>query len=162
MGLAYRVLDACGSLAKETWKGNYPENGAVVNDLLLEVHPTVVGDFRQLPFADDSFDTIFFDPPHLIRNDVKNWNPMYLRYGNWKNRKEWIGALEKANLEFSRVLVPGGTLWTKTIDGKDYRVTKRQDLEAFTNFILIEEHEAPVKIPWSTNTTIYRKYTRCQ
>lgn len=33
----------------------------------LEIHPDIKLDFRDLPFPDNSFKIIVFDPPHLIR-----------------------------------------------------------------------------------------------
>lgn len=33
----------------------------------LEVHPDVVGDFRNIPFEDATFRLVVFDPPHLVR-----------------------------------------------------------------------------------------------
>lgn len=32
----------------------------------VKVNPDIVADFRNIPFADDSFDLVVFDPPHLI------------------------------------------------------------------------------------------------
>ena len=33
----------------------------------LEIHPDVRLDFTALPFTDDSFNLVVFDPPHLVR-----------------------------------------------------------------------------------------------
>ena len=37
----------------------------------LEIHPDVRLDFTALPFADDSFNLVVFDPPHLVRAGKK-------------------------------------------------------------------------------------------
>ena len=37
----------------------------------LEIHPDVRLDFRRLPFADNSFKVVVFDPPHLVRAGKK-------------------------------------------------------------------------------------------
>ena len=39
----------------------------------LEIHPDVRLDFTALPFADDSFNLVVFDPPHLVRAGKKSW-----------------------------------------------------------------------------------------
>lgn len=31
----------------------------------VDIRPNVVGDFRDLPFADEAFQLVVFDPPHL-------------------------------------------------------------------------------------------------
>lgn len=40
---------------------------------VLIIEPDVVGDFRDMPFADESFRLVVFDPPHLIRAGEKSW-----------------------------------------------------------------------------------------
>ena len=30
----------------------------------LEIHPDVIGDFRDIPFGDNTFSLVVFDPPH--------------------------------------------------------------------------------------------------
>ena len=39
----------------------------------LEIHPDVRLDFTALPFADNSFNLVVFDPPHLVRAGKKSW-----------------------------------------------------------------------------------------
>ena len=39
----------------------------------VEVNPDIVADFRNIPFADDSFDLVVFDPPHLIHVGDNSW-----------------------------------------------------------------------------------------
>lgn len=69
-----KILDACcGSKMFWTDKNNplvtfmdirdgeYPEN-----DRVVKVHPDVLGDFRQMDFADETFDAVIFDPPHFL------------------------------------------------------------------------------------------------
>lgn len=38
----------------------------------LVVAPDVVADFRNMPFADETFHLVIFDPPHLIRAGEKS------------------------------------------------------------------------------------------
>ncbi len=39
----------------------------------LEVVPDALMDFRDLPFADESFRVVVFDPPHLVRAGKQSW-----------------------------------------------------------------------------------------
>ena len=49
----------------------------------LEVKPDIVCDFRNLPFADETFWHIVFDPPHLERIGDKSF--MKAKYGASRN-----------------------------------------------------------------------------
>jgi hypothetical protein len=150
----------CG--ARREWKSIKPLN-TIHGDKLIEVAPQIVLDFTNLPFRDNSFDQLFWDPPHLIRNDVKHFNKAYLKFGNWKTRKEWISALEHVNVEFFRVGRPKAVLFTKIIDGKDRRVTKIKDLDLLTLWEISEQSIRPSSVGWSTcntvNTTFVSKKT---
>jgi len=58
-----RILDATSNTGK-MWKGcSYAP--AVRMDIDPTFAPDVVGDFRAMPFENESFDLIVFDPPHL-------------------------------------------------------------------------------------------------
>ena len=37
------------------------------------INPDIVADFRNIPFADNSFDLVVFDPPHLIHVGDTSW-----------------------------------------------------------------------------------------
>lgn len=148
-----KILDPC--CGPKTWlrgnKGRY-----VTSDILRSANPDVISDMKYLPYADGTFDAIRFDPPHLIRNDRKSWNPSYLKYGHWKNRREWEIALYKVNEEFHRVTKKGATLLVKIIDGKDKRTTKRMDLYCwFTKWDMAKLYETGARVKWSSNTTLW-------
>jgi len=72
----------------------------------LEVKPDVVADFTALPFADESFVHVVFDPPHLVRIKETAW--MAKKYsilpGAWEN------MLHDGFSECWRVLKKNGTL----------------------------------------------------
>ena len=79
----------------------------------LIVSPDVVADFTSIPFEDESFPLVVFDPPHLVRAGKKSW--MALKYG--KLEENWQEELRKGFLECWRVLKPEGTLifkWNET------------------------------------------------
>jgi SAM-dependent methyltransferase len=81
-------------------------NAAYPNGKILKVRPDVVGDFRKLQFADESFFLVVFDPPHIQQNA---WTGNLVKeYGilspNWKD------DLRKGFSECFRVLKQNGTL----------------------------------------------------
>ena len=39
----------------------------------LKINPDIVADFRNIPFAENSFKLVVFDPPHLLRVGEKSW-----------------------------------------------------------------------------------------
>lgn len=72
----------------------------------LEIKPDIKLDFRDLPFEDNTFKLIAFDPPHLIRAGQKSW--LALKYG--KLGENWQDDIKKGFAECFRVLQPGGVL----------------------------------------------------
>ena len=158
-GIMRLILDPC--CGPKTWLGGNKDR-YVTCDILPSCSPDVVADMRFLPFADGVFDALRFDPPHLIRNDVKSWNPAYLKYGHWKNRRQWCNALYKVNDEFHRVTKDNATLLVKIIDGKDKRTTKRQDLWHFYKWNIARQYETKAMASWSNTTTLWTWFRKKQ
>ena len=117
------ILDmCCGS--RMFWLDKQDER-VVFSDLRSEDHtlcdgrqlvisPDVIADFRQLPFADNSFAQVVFDPPHLERAGVNGW--MRKKYGAL-DKATWREDIAAGFLEAFRVLRPHGTLvfkWNET------------------------------------------------
>lgn len=75
----------------------------------LVIIPDIVGDFRQMPFKDNTFSVVVFDPPHLIKAGAKSW--LALKYGVLG--ADWRDDLYKGFSECFRVLKPGGLLLFK-------------------------------------------------
>ena len=73
----------------------------------LVIRPDVVGDFREMPFADGVFRMVVFDPPHLLRAGDKSW--LAAKYGRL-NRETWREDLRRGFAECLRVLMPHGVL----------------------------------------------------
>lgn len=44
----------------------HPRHMTLCDGRALDVSPDVVSDFRDLPFPDESFSLVVFDPPHQI------------------------------------------------------------------------------------------------
>ena len=80
----------------------------------LCVKPDVIGDFRNIPFPDESFQMVVFDPPHL-HNLGKN--SIYVaKYGKL-NRRTWQEDISLGFAECFRVLKQHGILnfkWNET------------------------------------------------
>ncbi|MGF6476586.1 ubiquinone/menaquinone biosynthesis C-methylase UbiE [Pantoea dispersa] len=90
------------------------ESHVLCDNRKLEISPDVLGDFRQLPFADGQFHQVIFDPPHLRRAGQNSW--MRKKYGQL-DKENWREDLRAGFTEAFRVLVPGGTLifkWNAT------------------------------------------------
>lgn len=72
----------------------------------LKIKPDIIGDFRKIPFPNNHFYMVVFDPPHLIKAGSKSW--LAKKYGvlgqYWKN------DIKNGFIECMRVLKPNGTL----------------------------------------------------
>lgn len=72
----------------------------------LIIDPDVQCDFRDMPFADNSFNLVVFDPPHLVNNGRSGW--LAKKYG--KLGTDWKEDIAAGFRECFRILMPGGTL----------------------------------------------------
>lgn len=72
----------------------------------LEVKPDIIGDFRHIPFPDDTFYMVVFDPPHLLRVGENAW--MAKKYGRLS--ASWAQDIRQGFEECMRVLRPNGAL----------------------------------------------------
>lgn len=73
----------------------------------LIIAPDVEMDFRELPYNDDTFYLVVFDPPHLISAGSKGW--LAKKYGTL-GKETWRDDIRAGFAECFRVLKPHGTL----------------------------------------------------
>lgn len=73
----------------------------------LSVKPDVIGDFRNIPFEDETFNMVVFDPPHLIKAGNNSW--LVKKYGKL-SENTYKEDLKKGFSECMRVLKHNGTL----------------------------------------------------
>ena len=76
------------------------------------IDPDVVGDFKEMPFDDWTFDMVVFDPPHLLRAGESSW--LAAKYGVLG--KTWQEDLREGFCECMRVLKNNGILIFKWSD----------------------------------------------
>lgn len=127
-----RVLDAaCGSrmfwFDKENQDVEFCDNRKMETNLcdgrLLSIHPDVLCDFTKLPFEDNTFYHVVFDPPHFVNAGNESWTAK--KYGTLP--KDWRVVLKSGFDECMRVLKPNGTLIFKW---NEYQIPVRDVLKA--------------------------------
>lgn len=86
------------------------------------VEPDEVQDFRDLPYPDESFNLVVFDPPHEVRDDgMEQLSGIILKKYGALHAETWQEDLRAGFTELCRVLRPGGTLVFKFADrGVDF------------------------------------------
>lgn len=109
-----KILDACCGSRMFWFDKEHPdvtfmdirEEEFEIHKKKVNVKPDVVGDFRDMPFEDDTFDMVVFDPPHL------RWagpnSIMKAQYGQLN--EDWPEDIKKGFEECFRVLKPNGSL----------------------------------------------------
>lgn len=124
----------------------------------LQIKPTLFADNRYMPFSNEIFDTIFYDPPYAWNfqsiywgypnadEAKKFWKPELAKpetmrklshvqtyYGmeRYKNKTDLISAIWKAQKEFQRVLKNDGVLWLKW---NELRLTMNRILVLFNEW----------------------------
>jgi hypothetical protein len=83
------------------------------NERKIEINPDVMADWSEkggLPFDDEKFDQVIFDPPHLLRAGENSW--LRKKYGTL-NKDTWQHDLRNGFCEAQRVLKTGHTLLFK-------------------------------------------------
>ena len=109
------ILDACCG-SRMFWFEKENKNAVFCDNRKLEtrlcdgrtliVNPDLVADFTALPFENNSFYMVVFDPPHLIQAGATSW--LAKKYGVLPDN--WEEVLSNGFTECMRVLKPHGTL----------------------------------------------------
>lgn len=82
-------------------------SGELCDGRKFNVNPDVIGDFRNIPFEDNTFDMVVFDPPHLVKGGDNGWQ--IIKYGKL-NKESWKEDIRKGFEECFRVLKQEGVL----------------------------------------------------
>ena len=80
----------------------------------LKIHPDVVADYTNMPYEDNTFKVVVFDPPHLDNANEDSY--MAQKYGTLRHRN-WQEEIKKGFNECMRVLDHNGILifkWNET------------------------------------------------
>ncbi|MEG2645389.1 MAG: SAM-dependent methyltransferase, partial [Enterococcus sp.] len=110
-----RVLDACCGSRMFWFDKTNPDvifadkrelETTLCDGRTLLIKPDVVMDFRNMPFEDDTFKVVVFDPPHLVNAGTESW--LSKKYGVLPS--DWTTYLRKGFDECMRVLEPSGLL----------------------------------------------------
>ena len=117
-----RVLDPCCGSRMFWFDRQHPdvvfgdkraETHTLCDGRILRIEPDIMLDFTALPFDNETFKLVAFDPPHLHTAGAKSW--MAAKYG--KLTGDWREDLRKGFSECFRVLSTDGVLvfkWNET------------------------------------------------
>jgi SAM-dependent methyltransferase len=83
------------------------ETHLLTNGQTIHIEPDEVMDFRSIPYPDNSFQCVVFDPPHMLNLSEKSW--MRKKYGVL-DKETWRKDITKGFQECFRVLKTDGTL----------------------------------------------------
>lgn len=85
---------------------NRRETYTLCDGRTYQINSDMLADFRQLPFDDNSFHLVVFDPPHLTRLGKNSW--LAKKYG--RLLPSWHDDIHAGFTEAFRVLRPSGVL----------------------------------------------------
>lgn len=128
-----RILDATCGMKSMWYQKNHPlvtfldKRNGVINTLqngnklvtrrTVRIYPDVVADWTaDLPFDNEYFDMVVFDPPHIIRRQERKTGIMELKYG-FLYEESYKQELKKGISELFRVLKDQGVFifkWCET------------------------------------------------
>lgn len=113
--MAKKILDACCG-SRMFWFDKANENVLFMdiretNETLCDgreliVNPDLIADFRNMPFENESFHLVVFDPPHLLKIGESSY--LAKKYGRLNDN--WKHDIKAGFDECMRVLKPNGTL----------------------------------------------------
>lgn len=110
-----KILDACCGSKMFWFDKNHKDaiymdiretSDTLCDGRMLNVSPDLIADFRNIPFDDESFYLVVFDPPHLIKAGENSW--LAKKYGRLDEL--WMFDIRQGFSECMRVLKTNGTL----------------------------------------------------
>lgn len=102
-----------GDIRREEITVTDNSKGNLTGTRTLRIEPDTTIDFRAIPYPDETFKLVAFDPPHLVQAGPRSW--LAAKYG--KLTKNWRDDLRKGFSECFRVLASDGVLvfkWNET------------------------------------------------
>lgn len=118
-----RILDACCGSKMFWFDKNNPnvdfcdtrqQSETLCDGRTLEIKPDIIVDFTDMPFEDNAYYLVVFDPPHLINVGETSW--LAKKYGKLQ-KSDWQQIIRNGFNECMRVLRPNGVLvfkWNET------------------------------------------------
>ncbi len=91
----------CGKYSSKT------DNCRLKNERIYDIYPTVVSEWQHLPFPDNCFDMIVFDPPHIFKDKGQKLPGMSAEYGVFY-RDNWRKIVSDGTTELFRCLKTDG------------------------------------------------------
>lgn len=114
----------------------------------LDVQPDMIADCTNLPFEDETFNMVVFDPPHLLKVGQNSWPCK--KYG--KLPENWQAFINDSIHEGMRVLKTNGTLIFKW---NEQQIKVSDVLKAITDYKPIFGHRTTIK-----NQTIWMAFMK--
>ena len=99
------------------WKGKH--QGVVFLDRRKEVKPDIVASNEFLPFKDEIFVKVVYDPPHTVGTLTLFYTHEpegFDRYSHWDTKPQFYKNLCRVNNEVKRVLMKSGEFLVKWCD----------------------------------------------
>lgn len=126
-----KILDACCG-SRMFWFDRANENVTFMDNRELEtelcdgrqlvVKPDIVADFRDMPFEDNSFHLVVFDPPHLVKVEViydfDNSGFAYFKSNRDVQNSAFVEASEVKYLEREAELLAREIARKKEVEGE--------------------------------------------
>ena len=126
-----RILDATAGCRGIWYQKNHPDvtfldkrKGVFGKNIKYNINPDVVCEWKDMPFPDNTFDMVIFDPPHIIQNAESG--DMVAEYGKL-GTKTWKDELKVGFNQCFRVLKEDGIFilkWAECIESKGKKINE--------------------------------------
>lgn len=116
---AWQVLDLTAGY-RGIWRtGKLKSLGNVLFlDIRKVVHPDIIASNEHLPFKDNSFEWVVYDPPHFVTHSDSYYRTEFgRRFWGWKTKSQLVQNIYRVNSEAARVAHRLILKWTVVPDG---------------------------------------------